>query len=116
MLEINKQTARRYVLGRQGVWPGRRWQGATGVYEALRNCEAVQVDPISVIARNHHLVLWSRVAGYQPAWLDHLLYAERRFFEHGSIMFIFPVEQISYWQPLLQRRTGWRERAERDLP
>ena len=28
---ISKQTRRRYILGRQGLWPGRRWMGLAGV-------------------------------------------------------------------------------------
>ena len=29
-LTISKQTARRYLLGRQGLWPGRRWKAKPG--------------------------------------------------------------------------------------
>ena len=30
----------------------------------------VQIDTISVIARAHHHILWSRVHRYDPAWLS----------------------------------------------
>ena len=46
---ISQQTARRFVLGKQGLWPGRRWKGKKGTAEAMRACEAVQLDPLNVI-------------------------------------------------------------------
>ena len=49
---ISQQTARRFVLGKQGLWPGRRWKGKKGVAQAIRICEAVQLDPLNVIARS----------------------------------------------------------------
>src|SRR5579864_812359 len=38
-----KTTARRFVLGRQGLWPGRRWAGQEGTAQALRTIEEVQM-------------------------------------------------------------------------
>jgi len=29
-ITISQQTARRFVLGKQGIWPGRRWKGKKG--------------------------------------------------------------------------------------
>jgi len=69
-LAIGRTAARRFILGRQGLWPGRRWQGLEGVAHALRATEAVQIDPLIVIARNHDLTLHGRVIDYQP---EHLL-------------------------------------------
>ena len=50
-LTISKQTARRFILGCQGLWPGRRWSGLEGTEAALRTMEACQVDTISAVAR-----------------------------------------------------------------
>jgi len=58
---------RRYVLGRQGLWPERRVAGKPGVAQIIRQVGAVQIDPINVVARSHNIVLWGRVASYQPA-------------------------------------------------
>ncbi len=115
-MEISAQTARRYVLGRQGLWPGRRWQGKTGTEAAIRAIEAVQVDTISVVARNHDLVLWSRVAGYQPKWLSHLLYKERQFFEFGDILFVYPLEEWPHWRAIMSRTTRWQARILAEMP
>src|SRR5690242_5534211 len=95
---IRKQTARRYVLGRQGLWPGRRWQGQEGTADALQQAESVQVDTISVVARNQDLALHSRVQDYRPEHLDTLLYRERRFFDYGWILFVYPMQELPYWQ------------------
>ncbi|HEX7973558.1 MAG TPA: hypothetical protein VF498_04045, partial [Anaerolineales bacterium] len=71
-ISISKTTARRFVLGRQGLWPGRRWRGLEGTAEALRTAEAVQMDPLNVVARSHDLALHSRVIDYRPEYLDRL--------------------------------------------
>ncbi|MBN1668879.1 MAG: winged helix DNA-binding domain-containing protein, partial [Anaerolineales bacterium] len=76
-LEISKQTARRFLLLRQGLWPPRRLQGKTGVSEFIRNAGSIQFDPINIAGRNPDLVLQSRVADYRPEMLDELLYQDR---------------------------------------
>src|SRR5512138_3447215 len=103
-LLISRTTAQRYLLGRQGLWPGRRWQGAEGTAQAIRQCEAVQIDPLCVIARNHDLTLHSRVIDYQPEQLDRLLYTERAFFDYGGTIFIYPIEELPYWRIAMQRK------------
>ena len=103
-LSIHLTTARRFILGRQGLWPGRRWQGLAGTAEALRATEAVQVDPLVVIARNHDLTLHSRVIDYQPAQLDQLLYRDRLFFDYGGAIFIYPMDELPYWRIAMQRK------------
>ena len=116
MKEISKEVARRYVLGRQGLWPGRRWQGLDGVTQAVQTMQSVQVDTISVVERNHDLVLWSRVSDYQTDWLDHLLYKDRKFFEYGRILFIYPIEEWPYWKHVMASTTRGREWVDREFP
>ncbi|NTU83515.1 MAG: hypothetical protein HGA45_29790 [Chloroflexales bacterium] len=36
MLTIDITTARRFILGKQGLWPGRRWRGAEGATQVMR--------------------------------------------------------------------------------
>lgn len=74
---ISNTVARRYILGRQGLWPGRRWAGKDGTIQALRYIECVQMDPLNVIARSHDLALWGRVLDYRPEHLDHRIGFER---------------------------------------
>lgn len=102
-MQISEQTLRRFILGRQGLWPGRRWMGKEGAAEALRVSEAVQVDPLNVVARSHEISLWGRVLDFYPDTLEDLLYHRRRFFEYGGGMFIYPLEELPYWRVSMQR-------------
>jgi uncharacterized protein YcaQ len=103
-MSISKTSARRFVLGRQGLWPGRRWSGKDGTAEAIRVAEAVQMDPLTVIARSHDIALWGRVHNYQPAHLDQLLYQDRKFFDYGGGLFIYPMSELPYWRLHMRRR------------
>ena len=47
---ITQRDRRRFILGRQGLWPGRRWRGRSGTATALAEMETLQVDPVSVLA------------------------------------------------------------------
>ncbi len=101
---ISKTTVRRFVLGRQGLWPGRRWIGKDGTAEALRTVEAVQMDPLNVVARSHDIVLWGHVLEYQPTYLDRLLYQDRGFFDYGGGLFIYPMSELPFWRVRMHRR------------
>jgi uncharacterized protein YcaQ len=101
---ISKTTARRFVLGRQGLWPGRRWRGAAGVTTAMGACEAIQMDPLAATARNHDLTLFGRVLDYTPALLDQVVYAQRGFFDYGGTIFLYPMNEIPYWRVHMRRR------------
>src|SRR3954454_12269680 len=116
MQEISKETARRFALGRQGLWPGRRWQGREGVEQAIRASEVIQVDTINVVARNHDLALWSRVLDYKEEWLNYWLYQERRFFEYGHVLLIYPLDEWPYWRTIMRRKTFWSRIDRHDLP
>lgn len=101
---ISTTTQRQYILGKQGLWPGRRWRGQVGVAQAIPAVEAVQVDPVSVIATSHDLVLWGRVDDYQPAYLNNLMYTERKFFDYGGCLMIYPMSELPYWRVVMARQ------------
>lgn len=103
-INISQQTARRFVLGKQGLWPGRRWKGKTGTAEAIRACEAVQLDPLTMIARSHDIVLHSRVINYQPEYLYQAAYADREFFDYGGWLAMYPMADLPYWRFHQERR------------
>ena len=102
---IAKQTARRFVLGRQGLWPGRRWKGKRGTAQALTACEAVQLDPLQATARSQDLVLHSRVMDYRPSYLDQVMYQERGFFDYGGWLAVYPMSELPYWRLHMERRS-----------
>jgi uncharacterized protein len=103
-LTISKTTLRRFVMGRQGLWPGRRWAGIDGTALALNAMEALQLDPLNVVARSQDIALWGRVLDYQPAYLDQVTYQERQFFDYGGSLFIYPMAELPYWRLHMQRR------------
>ena len=102
-LEISPSIRRRFILGRQGLWPGRRWKGKEGLEAGLREIEAVQIDPVSILAQSHELVLWGRVVDFQARDLLDLLYQERKFFDYGGAVFIYPMAELPYWRVVMDR-------------
>src|SRR5215212_1158463 len=81
---ITPTIARRLAITRQrlaGVAPTRDTEGTMQV---VRDIGCLQLDPISVVARSHLLVLWSRLGTYDQTHLDRLLWEERRLFEYWA--------------------------------
>jgi uncharacterized protein len=103
-LTISPTIQRQYILGKQGLWPGRRWTGKTGIAQALTEMEALQMDPVSIVAPSHELVLWSRVMNFQPKDLYSLLYEDRKFFDYGGWLAIYPIEELPYWRVEMEQR------------
>jgi uncharacterized protein len=101
---ISPQTARRFILGKQGLWPGRRWKGKKGTAQAIRACEAVQLDPLNVFARSQDIVLHSRVLDYKPEYLYQVAYKERQFFDYGGWLAMYPISNLPYYRVHMQRR------------
>jgi uncharacterized protein len=101
---ISQQTARRFVLGKQGLWPGRRWKGKRGTAQAIRACEAVQLDPLNVVARSQDLVLHSRVLDYKPEYLYQVAYKDREFFDYGGWLAMYPMSDLPYFRFHMDRR------------
>ena len=103
---VSVQTARRFILGCQGLWPGRRWVGRPGVRKALHQSGLVQIDPLNVVARSHDLALHARVWDYRPEHLDHLLYTSREFFDYGGTLYVLPMGELPYWRVHMARRAA----------
>jgi hypothetical protein len=118
MLEISAITARRYVMGRQGLWPGRRWQGLEGAATAMRTMEHLQLDPLMVVARAHDLMLASRVVDYAIDDWARLTYEQRRFFEWGGWLAVRPMDELPLWRVLMRReaRQGMMARIAHEHP
>jgi uncharacterized protein YcaQ len=104
-LRIDRTTLRRFVLGQQGLWPGRRWRGKAGLDQALRAGCVIQIDPLRIVARSHDLVLQGRILDYTPAMLDHLLYTERAAFDYGGAVFVHPMPELPYWRVIMRRNS-----------
>jgi uncharacterized protein len=102
-IEISAVTARRYVMGRQGLWPGRRWTGLVGAGSAMRAMEDLQLDPLVVVARAHDLALTSRVVDYAIDDWAILTYERREFFEWGGWLAVRPMEELPYFRVAMRR-------------
>jgi uncharacterized protein YcaQ len=102
-MQISKDVARRFLLGRQGLWPGRRWRGLRGTEKAMRAMEHVQLDPLQVIARAQDLALQGRVIGYEQDDWAKLTYEKGRFFEWGGWLAVRPIEELPYYRVVMRR-------------
>ena len=103
MLTINTDTARRFILGKQGLWPGRRWRGIEGTEQAIRAVEYLQLDPLNIIARSQDILLHSRVLEYTPGRWEDLAYEQRKFFDWGGWLAIRPMDELPYWRVVMRR-------------
>jgi hypothetical protein len=103
-VSISKTTHRRFLLGKQGLWPGRRFTGVDGVTAALNQMEALQLDPLNVIARSQDIALWGRVLDYRPEHLYQAVYDERRFFDYGGSLYLYPMSELPYWRLHMRHR------------
>jgi uncharacterized protein len=108
MLTIDIQTARRFILGKQGLWPGRRWRGLEGTEQAMREMEYLQLDPLQIIARSHDIKLHSRVLDYTPGLWEDAAYQQRKFFDWGGWLAARPMDELPHWRVIMRR--------ERDSP
>jgi uncharacterized protein YcaQ len=103
MLTIDIETARRFILGKQGLWPGRRWRGIRGTEQAMREMEYLQLDPLQIIARSHDITLHSRVLDYRPDMWEDVTYRKRKFFDWGGWLAARPMDELPYWRVVMQR-------------
>jgi uncharacterized protein YcaQ len=77
--------ARRLAVGRQRLsGPAPAAAGAEEIMSVAADLGGFQLDPISVVARSHLLVLWSRLGAYDPDDLEALLWRDRRLFEYWT--------------------------------
>jgi uncharacterized protein len=84
--------------------PARSLPASTeGVREVFRRLGSVQFDPLAVAGRNHDLVLHARVADYDPAWTEELLYQRRELFEvYNKGLSLLPTSELPWY------RVSWR--------
>lgn len=103
MLTIDLETARRFILGKQGLWPGRRWRGLKGTEQAMRAMEYLQLDPLQIIARSQDIALYGRVLGYAPELWETATYQKRQFFDWGGWLATRPMDELPHWRVVMGR-------------
>jgi uncharacterized protein YcaQ len=79
LLTLTPTTARRLAIHAQ------RLSGQPGdMLETIRALGCLQLDPTSIIAKNHQIVLFSRLGAYDPAEFERLMWGERHLFEYWA--------------------------------
>jgi uncharacterized protein YcaQ len=116
-LRVTRDAVIRFLLGAQHLAHG----GARGsetaatpaaVLREIRHLECVQIDPVSVVERNQHLVLAARLPGYLPGTLGELL-RRRRVFEYwANAACVVPIEDYPIFEGTRRR---YRTRLAPDL-
>jgi hypothetical protein len=104
MDSISKQTYRRFLLASQGLWPGRRYRGLTGTETALRQMQALQLDPLVMVARSQDIAMYGRVLDYKPDLLYKMAYEKRQAFDYGGWLMMYPMHEFPYWRLHMKHR------------
>jgi len=112
-LEISQRAARRLVIDAQLLGAERQSPDRRGILATVDQLIYLQLDPTSIVARSHLLVLWSRLGRYDPADVARLIYREQRLFEWRA--FVYPTRHLPFYR-LAMRSTSmkylhWRRRA-----
>jgi len=103
MLTIDLDVARRFILGKGGLWPGRRWRGVEGVAAAMRAMDYLQLDPLQIVARSQDIQLHSRVLDTKPGLWEDVTYGQRRFFDWGGWLAVRPMDELPHWRVAMRR-------------
>lgn len=107
---LTKQQARNLMLKTLGLAsPPRHKARKADILSVVRQIHNLQIDTISVAARAHLHILWSRLGAYNPAWLDDL-HAEGHLFEYfAHAMCYLPIEDYPVWRHTMINGGGLRQ-------
>jgi uncharacterized protein YcaQ len=103
VLEISRRAARRLVIDAQLLGAERQTPDRRGVLATVERLLWLQLDPTSVVARSHLLVLWSRLGAYDPADVARLIYGDQRLFEWRA--FVYPTRHFSFYRLAMRSRS-----------
>ena len=101
---ISKLTFRRFLLGQQGLWPGRRFKGLGGTSKAIHQMQGLQLDPLNIVARSQEIALYGRVMDFKLEHLYQAAYEKRGFFDYGGWLFMYPMSEFPYWRLHMKHR------------
>jgi uncharacterized protein YcaQ len=100
---ISQTTFRKFLLGQQGLWPGRRFKGLDGTTSAINQMEALQLDPLNIAARSQEIALYGRVLDFKLEHLYQSAYKQRNFFDYGGTLFLYPMKELPLWRAIMPR-------------
>jgi uncharacterized protein YcaQ len=82
---VRIEHARRLAVSRQGLsGPRPKLVTTNRIHDLVREIGCLQLDPTAIVARNHLLVVFSRLGGFDPKLIDILLWDERRLYEYWA--------------------------------
>ena len=116
LLSLN--TVRKALISAQGLdSPPTAPAKKRDVTAAIQRMGYLQIDTIQAVRRSQHLVLWSRLGDYDPAWLDEV-HREGQLFEYyAHALCYIPIEDFSIFRGriLSDPRTGnnWKKWGDR---
>jgi uncharacterized protein YcaQ len=116
-LRVSKAAARRFLAERHMLLPPRQLPASKGSVLALvERLGSLQFDPVDLAGRSHEIVCHARIDGFEPRWVDELLYAKvpahRALVEqYNGVLVIVPTSELPYYRRGTDRR---RERYWRD--
>jgi uncharacterized protein len=83
--KVRIEHARQLAVSRQRLSGSRPKPVTTDdIHQLVRAIGCLQLDPTAVVARNHLLVLFSRLGSFDPKLVDVLLWVERRLYEYWA--------------------------------
>ena len=108
-LSLSLPQARALALAAQGLLsPPALPAVKADILTAIRRIHNLQLDTISVVARAHLHILWSRLGAFHSRWLDEL-HAEGALFEfwaHAACL--LPIEDYPLYRSLMREKfIGW---------
>ena len=116
-LRVSRAAARRFLAERHMLLPPRQLPASKGSVLALvERLGSLQFDPVDLAGRSHEIVCHARIDGFEPRWVDELLYAKvpahRALVEqYNGVLVIVPTSELPFYRRPADKR---RERYWRD--
>jgi uncharacterized protein len=84
-IAVSLQSVRRLAIAKQNIAEKPKGKvDSEKILQVVRDLGCLQLDPISVVAPSHQVVLWSRLGKYDLSELDKLLWKEKTLFEYWA--------------------------------
>lgn len=117
IIRIDRATVLRYLLASLNLYelsfPKKTKRPSIETVKShVEKLECVQLDPVSVVERNQHLVLGARIPGYQPEQLHSLLDHGLIFEYWANAMCAIPVKDYPIFKPI---REHWYNHLKKEL-
>ncbi len=105
MIEFSRHEIKNYLVNRSYLH-----NQSKNISDVLNHYSCLQVDPLSVVAKNQELVLFNRVEQFKPDDLNDYIYTKRQGFEYWLQLYsIVPLESFPYLTARMRIKNSWQE-------